>query len=189
VVPTDAVPVDAGRGAELYQQATELLDAEDPAGGEMLKQAAAAGYSPAQLHLAGLYQDGAQGFPVDPTEARAWARRAADAGDAKGMHAYGMYLFDGVGGGQNRGEALDWLKRAAELGLVDSQFNVAKLYETGDQGIEADLTEAYKWYLIAARAGDTDARSAVERLRTSLPEPAREKARKEAEIFEVEPLA
>jgi localization factor PodJL len=105
------------------------------------------------------------------------------------MHAYGMYLFDGAGGDQNRAEALDWLKRAAELGLVDSQFNVAKLYETGDQGIEPDLTEAYKWYLIAARAGDNDARSAVERLRASLPAPAQATARTEAENFSVEPLA
>jgi TPR repeat protein len=69
------------------------------------------------------------------------------------------------------------------------QFNVAKLYETGDQGIEPDLTEAYKWYLIAARAGDNDARSAVERLRASLPAPAQATARTEAESFSVEPLA
>ena len=141
------------------------------------------------MHLAGLYQDGAKGVPLNLAEARVWARRAADGGDARGMHAYGMYLFDGAGGDQNRAEALDWLKRAAELGLVDSQFNVAKLYETGDQGIEPDLTEAYKWYLIAARAGDNDARSAVERLRASLPAPAQATARTEAENFSVEPLA
>lgn len=189
VVPTKASPADLARGEDLYQQATARLDAEEAGGLDLLKEAAATGYTPAQLHLAGLYQDGARGLPVNLSEARTWARRAAEGGDARGMHAYGMYLFDGVGGGQNRGEALDWLKRAAELGLVDSQYNVAKLYETGDQGIEADLTEAYKWYLIAARAGDTDARSAVERLQTSLPEPARAKARTEAEIFEVEPLA
>jgi localization factor PodJL len=189
VVPTKASPADLARGEDLYQQATARLDAEEAGGLDLLKEAAATGYTPAQLHLAGLYQDGAQGLPVNLSEARTWARRAAEGGDARGMHAYGMYLFDGVGGGQNRAEALDWLKRAAELGLVDSQYNVAKLYETGDQGIEADLTEAYKWYLIAARAGDTDARSAVERLQTSLPEPARAKARTEAEIFEVEPLA
>ena len=188
-VPTDAVPADAGHGAELYQQATERLDAEDPAGAGLLKQAAASGYSPAQLHLAGLYQDGAQGFPVDLAEARGWARRAADAGDAKGMHAYGMYLFDGIGGAQNRSEALTWLKKAAESGLVDSQFNVAKLYETGDQGIRPDLPEAYKWYLIAARAGDGDAQAAVERLRVAVPAAARGQARAEADRFKVEPLA
>ncbi|MEY3292898.1 MAG: hypothetical protein RJB12_669 [Pseudomonadota bacterium] len=189
VAPAVASPADLARGEDLYGQATARLDADEAGGIDLLKQAAATGYTPAQLHLAGLYQDGVKGLPLNLAEARAWARRAADGGDARGMHAYGMYLFDGAGGDQNRAEALDWLKRAAELGLVDSQFNVAKLYETGDQGIEADLTEAYKWYLIAARAGDTDARAAVERLRASLPAPAQAKARTEAESFSIEPLA
>lgn len=189
VVPAAPSPADLARGEDLYGQATARLDADEAGGIDLLKQAAATGYTPAQLHLAGLYQDGDKGLPLNLAEARVWARRAADGGDARGMHAYGMYLFDGAGGDQNRAEALDWLKRAAELGLVDSQFNVAKLYETGDQGIEPDLTEAFKWYLIAARAGDTDARSSVERLRASLPAPAQAKARTEAERFSIEPLA
>ena len=189
IVPAAASAEDLARGEELYQEATVQLDADEPAGIETLKQAAATGYTPAQLHLAGLYQDGEKGLTANPSEARAWARRAADAGDARGMHAYGMYLFDGIGGDEDRAEALDWLKRAAELGLVDSQFNVAKLYETGDQGIRPNLTEAYKWYLIAARAGDVDAQSAVERLRTSVPASIRAKAGTEAENFAVEPLA
>ena len=189
VVPAAASAEDLARGEALYQQAMTELDADGPAGIETLKQAAATGYTPAQLHLAGLYQDGDTGLSANPSEARTWARRAADGGDARGMHAYGMYLFDGIGGEQNRAEALNWLKRAAELGLVDSQFNVAKLYETGDQGIRPDLAEAYKWYLIAARAGDVDARSAIERLRTSVPASIRAKAGTEAEDFAVEPLA
>ncbi len=189
VVPAAPTPADLARGEDLYQQATVLLDAGDAAGIETLKQAAATGYTPAQLHLAGVYQDGGQGLTANLSEARLWARRAADGGDARGMHAYGMYLFDGVGGDQNRGEALAWLKRAAEAGLVDSQFNVAKLYETGDVGIQPDTAEAYKWYLIAARAGDGDAQSAVERLRDTMPAAARSKARAEADSFEVEPLA
>lgn len=189
VVPAAASAEDLARGEDLYQQATARLDADEAGGLDLLKQAAATGYTPAQLHLAGLYQDGDQGLNVNLAEARTWARRAADGGDARGMHAYGMYLFDGIGGDQNRTEALDWLKRAAELGLVDSQYNVAKLYETGDQGIQSDLTEAYKWYLIAARAGDVDARSAAERLRATVPAAARGKAQAEAESFQVEPLA
>jgi localization factor PodJL len=188
VVPAAASAEDLARGEDLYEEATVQLDADEPAGIETLKQAAATGYTPAQLHLAGLYQDGEKGLAANPSEARAWARRAADAGDARGMHAYGMYLFDGIGGGQNRTEALNWLERAAELGLVDSQYNVAKLYETGDQGIRPDLAEAYKWYLIASRAGDLDARSAIERLRPSVPAPIRARAGTEAEKFAVEPL-
>ena len=81
------------------------------------------------------------------------------------------------------------MRKAAESGLVDSQFNVAKLYESGDEGIQPDLAEAYKWYLIAARAGDGDAQAAVERLRGGLPASARGSARAAADAFQVEPLA
>ena len=189
VVPAEPSAEDKARGADLYRQAIELLDADDAAGVDALKQAAALGFAPAQLHLASLYENGAAGLAASPAEARVWVRRAADAGDARGMHNYGMYLFEGIGGARDRGEAIGWLLRAAEAGLVDSQFNVAKLYETGDEGIQPDLPEAYKWYLIAARAGDGDAQSAVERLRTGLPPAERGAARAAADAFQVEPLA
>ena len=187
VVPAAPTAADLARGETLYQEAIELLDADDAAGVPLLKQAAETGYTPAQLHLVGLYQDGAMGMAVNLPEARVWARRAADGGDARGMHAYGMYLFDGVGGAQDRSAALEWLKRAAQAGLVDSQYNVAKLYETGDVGIPADAAEAYKWYLIAARAGDSDAQSAVERLRDTVSAADRSKASADADRFDVEP--
>lgn len=187
--PAAASPADVTRAAELYQQAVAKLDADDAAGVDALKQAAGQGYAPAQLHLAGLYQDGLKGVAINLPEARTWARRAADGGDARGMHAYGMYLFDGVGGARNRAEALSWLRKAAERGLVDSQFNVAKLYETGDEGIAPDAVQAYKWYLIAARAGDGDAQAAVERLRGTLSAADRGQARADADTFTVEPLA
>ncbi len=189
VLPTAPTQGDLERGADLYQQAIELLDADAASGVDTLKRAAGTGFTPAQLHLASLYQDGAKGLPVNLPEARVWARRAADGGDAKGMHAYGMYLFEGVGGAKNQSEALAWLKSAAERGLVDSQFNVAKLYETGDETIRADPAQAYKWYLIAARAGDGDAQAAVERLDKTIAAATRARVRAEAEQFQVEPLA
>lgn len=189
IAPPMPTAAELERGAELYEQATAQLDADDFAGVDTLKEAAEIGYTPAQLHLAALYQDGGKGLGVNRSEARSWVRRAAEGGDARGMHNYGMYLFEGVGGGENRAEALTWLKRAAERGLVDSQYNVARLYETGDDGIPVNLTEAYKWYLIAARAGDDDARSAVERLETKVPAADQARARSQAEDFKVEPLA
>ena len=184
-----ATPADAARGAELYEQATALLDADDLSGVDTLRRAAELGYAPAQLHLAGLYQEGERGLAADPAEARDLTRRAADSGDARGMHAYGMYLFDGVGGPRDRAEALIWLLRAAERGLVDSQYNVARLYETGDEAIAADPAQALKWYLIAGRAGDGDAQAAAGRLQAALPAADRERARAAAERFAVEPLA
>lgn len=189
VLPTAPTAADLERGSDLYQQAIELLDTGGGSGVDTLKRAADTGFAPAQLHLASLYQDGAEGVPVSLREARVWARRAADGGDAKGMHAYGMYLFEGVGGARDQAEALTWLRKAAERGLVDSQFNVAKLYETGDEAIEPDPAQAYKWYLIAARAGDGDAQAAVERLGKTIPAPIRTQVRAEVEQFQVEPLA
>ena len=187
---TPAAPsaADLARGETLYGEAIAQLDADDATGAETLKQAAELGYGQAQLHLAGLYQDGAKGVETNPVEARRWAKSAAEGGDARGMHAYGMYLFEGFGGTQDGPSALTWLRRAADQGLVDSQYNVAKLYETGENGIGQDLSEAYKWYLIAARSGDGDAEASVERLKATVPTEMRGQARAEAERFQVEPL-
>jgi len=187
---TPAAPsaADLARGETLYGEAIAQLDADDATGAETLKQAAELGYGQAQLHLAGLYQDGAKGVETNPVEARRWAKSAAEGGDARGMHAYGMYLFEGFGGTQDGPSALTWLRRAADQGLVDSQYNVARLYETGENGIGQDLSEAYKWYLIAARSGDGDAQASVERLKATVPTEIRGQARAEAERFQVEPL-
>ncbi|WGM32315.1 hypothetical protein [Brevundimonas sp. NIBR11] len=187
--PLDASPADATEAQTLFAQATEQLDRNDPAGVETLTRAANLGEPQAQLKLAGLFQSGENGVARNLQESRLWARRAAEGGDAGGEHAYGMYLFDGVGGARNRPEALDWLKKAADQGLVDSQYNVARIYENGDEGIAPNPTQAYRWYLIAARAGDPQAQAAVDRLAPTIPAAARQTARAQAEAFALEPLA
>ena len=55
----------------------------------------------------------------------------------------------------------------AELGFVDSQFNLASLYERG-AGLQQSLTEAYKWYAIAAKGGDKESEMRVTVLATQL---------------------
>jgi localization factor PodJL len=82
-----------------------------------------------------------------------------------------------------------WLRKAAERGLIDTQYNVAKLYEDGAPGIARDPVEALKWYLIAARAGDEGAEAAVDRLQAKLGSAERQRARAAAEAFQAEPLA
>ena len=187
--PLDASPADLTEAQTLFAQATDLLDRNDPTAVDVLTRSASLGEPQAQLKLAGLYQSGSNGVAADLTESRSWARRAAESGDARGMHAYGMYLFDGVGGARNRPEAVDWLKKAADLGLVDSQYNVARIYENGDEGIAPNPTQAYRWYLIAARAGDPQSQAAVDRLAPAIPAAARQTARAQAEAFALEPLA
>ena len=186
LTPNGTTPAEASAEATaLYDEAIEKLDANDATGVETLTQAANLGQTQAQLKLAGLYQTGASGVERDASQSRLWARRAAEGGDARGMHAYGMYLFDGVGGERNRPVALTWLVRAADTGLIDSQYNAARIYENGDEGVAPNATEAYKWYLIASRAGDQQAQAAVERMSPELPLSARTAARAAADAFQI----
>ena len=53
--------------------------------------------------------------------------------------------------------AAGWFRAAAERGVVDSQFNLGLLYEAG-RGVPQNLREAYRWFSIAANAGDVAAR-------------------------------
>ena len=189
LTPTDAVAMPTPEAESLYDRAVEQLDANETGAVDTLTRAANLGHTGAQLKLAGLYQTGDNGVTRNAGESRVWARRAAEGGDPAGMHAYGMYLFDGVGGARNRPEALNWLLKAADRGLVDSQYNAARIYENGDEGIAPNPTEAFKWYLIAARTGDQQAQSAVDRLTPLVPAAGRATARASAEAFQVEPLA
>ncbi|MDQ8027100.1 MAG: hypothetical protein REJ23_00110 [Brevundimonas sp.] len=187
--PVEASPADRARAADLYQQAIIKLEADDATGLDALKESAELGYAPAQLQQAGLYHDGGKGVTVDLVEARKWTKRAAEAGNPRGMHNYGMYLMRGTGGPASTYEAMNWLTKAAEAGLVDSQFNIAQLYETGQAGVRVDMVEAYRWYLVAARAGDAGAQEAVDRLRTVLSVADRGKARAEADRFTADPVS
>ncbi len=185
LTPSGATPTTpSAEATALYDEALEKLDANDVTGVEALTQAANLGQTQAQLKLAGLYQTGASGVERDASQSRLWARRAAEGGDPRGMHAYGMYLFDGVGGERNRPVALTWLVRAADNGLIDSQYNAARIYENGDEGVAPNATEAYKWYLIASRGGDQQALAAVERMSPELPISARTTARTAADAFQ-----
>jgi localization factor PodJL len=185
---TAATPaLDPAEGANLYARAARLMEEGDPTALETLKRAANLGYPTAQMHLANLYLEGRSGAPIDKPEARLWARRAAEGGDAKGMHNYAMYLYDGLGGPANRQEAVDWLKKAAEQGFVDSQYNLGKMYEDG-QDVTANAGEALKWYAIAARGGDGQAQAALDRLTPAATPQARQAARRAADEFQAAPL-
>ena len=71
------------------------------------------------------------------------------------MHNLAVSYASGATGKKNMAEAARRFAKAAALGLSDSQFNLAVLYERGD-GVPQSLLDAYKWYSIAAAAGDTD---------------------------------
>jgi localization factor PodJL len=173
----------AGPGAADYETAIGKLEAGDNTGLDGMKRAANLGYAPAQTYMGQLFLDGANGVSADPAQSRQWGRRAAEGGDPRGMHLYGMQLYEGAGGATNQAEALTWLVNAAERGLPDSQYNVARIYETGADGVAKNPTEALKWYMIAARGGDAEAQAAVTRLRPSASATAQRAARTAADAF------
>jgi len=182
--PIDAAPLPSGEAQALYDKAVEELDGGKAEGLATLTRAANMGLPAAQMKLVGIYENGENGVAANRTEARLWARRAANGGDPLGMRAYSLYLFDGIGGAENRPEALDWFVKAADRGDVASQFNAARIYENGTQGVAVNPTEAYKWYLIAARGGDQESRAAADRLGPTLSATARASARSAALAFQ-----
>ncbi len=53
-------------------------------------------------------------------------------------------------------EATKWFRKAAELGVRDSQFNLAILYARG-LGVDQDFRQSWLWFTLAAAQGDADA--------------------------------
>jgi localization factor PodJL len=173
---------DQGEAKSLYLSAQSHIEDGAPTGVTELSRAANLGYAPAQFYLASLYTNGASGVAKDPTEARRWTERAALGGDPRAMFNLGMFYYEGTGGPKDETEGANWLKKSAELGLVDGQYNLALLYERG-LGMKRDLATAYKWYLIAGRAGDETSRTSAGRLRPSLSDEDRTTAEHDAASF------
>lgn len=169
--PAVALAVAAGptEARPLYNTAIGKLQNGDVTGVEDLKKAANLGFAPAQFYLAKLYEQGGSGIKKDLGEARRWTERAAQSGDAKAMHNLALYQFNGEGGAKDQVEASRWFRKAAEQGVVDSQYNLARLYDNGGYGVPQNKAEAYKWYLIAAANGDSDARVQASALKGQLP--------------------
>lgn len=159
--------VDQTALADRYAGVLANLRAETPGALAELQSVAEAGYAPAQLFLAKLYEKGEAGVVVNPAEARKWVARAAEGGDASAMHQLAVYEFRGEGAHQNLAGAALWFRRAAERGVVDSQYNLALLYRSGS-GVETNLAEAYRWFSVAAAGGDPAAAQAARELKPQL---------------------
>jgi localization factor PodJL len=173
--PSDEVKV-------LFEDGVRKIESGDRSGLEALKRAANSGYPAAQFYLSKLFESGKGGLKADMPEARRWAERAAVGGDPRAMHDIALYNFKGVGGSRNVAAAAVWFRKAADLGLVDSQFNLAQLYE-GGYGVSKNPAEAYKWFVIAGRAGDATARSRATALRAQLTAEAQQTADRSAQAF------
>ncbi len=127
-----------------------------------LTRAAEQGHVESQFLLASLFEKGA-GVPKEERRALDLYRKAAQAGHTRAMHNLAV-LLSSHDATQDYSEAASWFIRAATVGLADSQYNLALLYERG-LGVPQNERKAYFWYSVAARAGDKDAKLQAERLK------------------------
>ena len=121
----------------------------------------------AQYRLAKLYEIG-QGVSQDSEMARQLTERAATNGNRIAMHDLALYYAEGRGGVKaDLPTAAKWFEKAAERGVVDSQFNLGVLFESG-QGLPKNVNDAFVWYSIAAAQGDQFAKTRVDVLTATL---------------------
>ncbi len=149
-----------------------------------LERAAKQGQPVAEYRLGTLYERG-HGVPANAGQAIAWYTQAANAGNRKAMHNLAAAYAEGTK--KDYAQAAKWFTKAASLGLADSQFNLAVLYERG-MGVPQSLVNAYKWYAIAAAAGDSEAKSRVDALSTQLSAADQQAAQQAAAAFKPQPL-
>ena len=133
----------------------------------LIRSAADNGLAAAQYRLAKLYEVG-EGVQEDEITARRLTERAARSGNRIAMHDLALYYAEGRGGlDLDMVTAAKWFEKAAERGVVDSQFNLGVLFESG-QGLPQNLTDAFVWYSIAAKQGDQLAAQRIEVLSTQI---------------------
>lgn len=130
-------------------------------------KAAAQGLAPAQYRLGSLYEKGV-GVERDQLRARKLYLSAAQAGNARAMHNLAVMLAEGGDGGKpDYAGASEWFRKAGELGVRDSQFNLAILYARG-LGVNQSLVQSYVWFAAAAAQGDADAEKKREEVASRL---------------------
>lgn len=122
---------------------------------ERLRSAAQAGQAAAQHSLAEILA----GAGLAP-EARAWMRRAADAGLPEAAIRLGLWELAGFGGPQDPGGGVTRIRQVAERGNAEAMQVLAMLH-AGGIGTARVLPEALRWLLRAASAGHASATTQI----------------------------
>lgn len=151
----------AGDPIAQFQLGLSYLEQDQIEDGLDLVRKAAQTLPAAQYRLAKIYESGI-GVEKDTALARELTERAARAGNRIAMHDLAIYYAYGNGDvAVDMGVAAGWFEKAAERGVVDSQFNLAILFENG-QGVKQSLPDAYFWYSVAGAQGDQTAAARID---------------------------
>jgi TPR repeat protein len=102
-----------------------------------------------------MYASG-NGLQKNEEQALSWYRKAADAGDARGMTKLGVAYLVGLAGlSKDDAQALTWLRKAADAGEAGGMSDLGSMYVGGLGGLPKDDAEAVGWFRKGPDAGDT----------------------------------
>ena len=142
-----------------------------------LVQRANSGDARAQLRLGLLYLEGKK-VPKDYRAAARWMEAAAMQRDADAQYLLSEFYREGLGVPQHFGIAFTWAQHSVETSMSgdyapEAFLSLAVASEWG-RGVRQNLSEAYKWYVLASAVSPTDeevhdsAIRALDALRTRL---------------------
>jgi hypothetical protein len=121
----------------------------------MLARPAPTSRSPEELAAdtaQGLKYERGDGGTVDYGQARAWYKKAAEAGYAPAQYALGIMDMAGRGATKDAKAATAWFRKAAEQGFAEAQVQLGGDLLTGVATADGkpDKVEALKWLLLGA---------------------------------------
>ena len=135
--------------------------------------------------LGNLCLTGTEGVKIDYSEAFKWYQKGADRGNADCLNGLGVLYEKGYGVAQNRELAANNYREAAKKGFFRAYANLGRMCQNGSNGVNGDLVEAYKWYLLGSKVGDLVALHYLEEMDSHnvLSEAEHDEARRRASEF------
>ena len=125
---------------------------------------AKAGDAAAQFRLGEMLRDAKGVRWADFEGAAAWFRRAAAQGNVDAAYALGRLHYEGFIVPRDTAEMLSALAGAARQGDARALVTLGVVYEYGLDNIDPDLTQALKWYDLAAGRGVVQLDAKIEKL-------------------------
>lgn len=148
----------AAQGDKKAQDMLKVIDNEpEPEALDVVLKKAEGGDATAAYELGTRYGLGVGGVERNDQESLKWKLAAAGRGHPLAQSDIGVVMLKS---GRNA-EAIDWITKAAEKGVVNSQVNLAQLYEQGAY-VTKDHDKAVFWAKKAADAGDVRARGMLQ---------------------------
>ncbi|MCQ2914165.1 MAG: sel1 repeat family protein [Alphaproteobacteria bacterium] len=89
-----------------------------------------------------------------------WLEHSAQAGDSRAVYQLALIaekVNDANYSEENLSHFLDLLKKSAQMGNLDANLKLGKVYQFGRKGVQKDLNQAKIWYEKAANLGSNEA--------------------------------